>query len=128
VWEHGIYTLTRAIRTPKWLMMHLLHPGVYPYDEPLMLHDIAADPHQQVNLAAERPDVVGDLSARLAQWRQEQLQKSGRPDPLEEMIPYGPFLYYKPEQMIARLERTGRAHRVPALKARLARYHPGRFS
>jgi arylsulfatase A-like enzyme len=127
VWEHGIYTLTRSIRTPRWLLMELLHPGVYPYDEVLMLYDMLADPHQEVNQASQRPDVVRDLRARVNQWRREQLEKSDRPDPLEQMVPIGPFLYYTPEQMAARLERTGRSHLVPGMKARLERYHPGRY-
>ena len=127
VWEHGIYTFTRAVRTPDWLMINVLHPGVYPYDDPVMLHDMRADPHQEVNLASERPDVVGELCVRLGEWRQEQIRKSGRPDPLEEMVPLGPFLYYTPEQMMARLERTGRARLIPELMGRLNRYHPGRY-
>ncbi|MHB0876010.1 MAG: sulfatase family protein [Anaerolineae bacterium] len=122
VLDHGIYTFTRAVRTPDWLLIQVLHPGLYPYDEPLMLHDMHADPHQQVNLAAERPDVVGQLLAHLAEWRQTQIQAGGAPDPLEGMVATGPFLYYTPAQMIARLERTGRGHLVPDLKARLARY------
>ena len=123
VWDHGIYTFTRAVRTPEWLMILVLHPGLYPYDEPVLLHDVRADPYQATNLAGERPQVVGELMSHLAGWRQEQLQASGEPDPLEAMIATGPFLYYTPEQMYERLERTGRGHRVPELKARLARYH-----
>jgi hypothetical protein len=30
--------------------------------------------------------------------------------------------------MFERLEKTGRGHLVPALKARLNRYHPGRYA
>ncbi len=128
VWEHGIYTFTRAVRTPEWLMIRVLHPGLYPYDEPVMLHDMRSDPHQAVNLAAERPDVVGELTALMEAWRQEQIQKGSAPDPLEAMVEEGPFLYYTPEQMFERFERTGRAHLIPELKARLNRYHPGRYA
>lgn len=125
VWDHGIYTFTRAVRTPDWLMIRILHPGLYPYDEPVLLHDMRADPHQQVNLAGQRPDVVGRLSAHLADWCQAQLAKSGLPDPLEAMIAVGPFLYYTPERMYERLKATGRGERVAELKARLRRYGSG---
>ena len=81
-----------------------------------------ADPHQQVNLAAERPEVAAEMLAHLAEWRQAQIQAGGAPDPLEAMVTTGPFLYYTPAQMIARMERTGRSHLVPELRARLARY------
>jgi len=127
VWDHGIYTLTRTVRTPDWLMMRVLHPGLYPYDKPVFLHDMRTDPKQTTNVAADRPDVVGELAALMEQWRQEHIQKGGGPDPMEQMVPQGPFLYYAPEQMFERLERTGRAERVPELKARLNRYHPGRY-
>jgi len=122
VWDHGIFTFTRAVRTPDWLLILILHPGLYPYDEPVLLHDMNADPHQATNLANERSDVVGQLMAALGEWRQAQLQACGASDPLEAMVPSGPFLYYTPEQMYERLERTGRGHRVPELRARLARY------
>ena len=69
VMDHGIYTLTRAVRTPDHLLIRMLHPGCYPYDDPVYLHDLNADPHQTVNLAASRPDLVGDLSAKLAEWK-----------------------------------------------------------
>jgi len=127
VWDHGIYTLTRAVRTPDWLMIRVLHPGLYPYDEPVMLHDMRNDPHQVKNLAADRPDVVGELSAMLADWRQEQLQKGAPCDPLEAMIAQGVFPYYTPERMFERLEKTGRGDRVAELKSRLNRYQPGRY-
>jgi len=127
VWDHGIYTFTRALRTPRWLMIQILHPGLYPYDEPVLLHDMESDPHQMANLAEEKPEVVRELSSLLKQWRSEQLAKGGGPDPLEQMVPEGPFIYYTPERMFARLERTGRSHLIPELKARLNRYHPGRY-
>lgn len=127
VWEHGIYTFTRTVRTPDWLMMRILHPGLYPYDEPVLLHDMRSDPHQTRNLASQRPDVVGQLSAYLDDWRQEQLNLGSAPDPLEQMVSEGAFLYYTPEQMFDRLERTGRAHIIAELKARLNRYQPGRY-
>ncbi len=122
VWDHGIYTFTRAVRTREWLMIRILHPGLYPYDEPVMLHDMDSDPHQTVNLARERPDVVGEMTRLMEEWRQEQIRKGGGPDPLERMVPLGPFLYYSPESMYHRLERTSRGHLVSELKARLQRY------
>jgi hypothetical protein len=92
-----------------------------------MLHDMKKDPHQQVNLAAERPEVVGELSRCLAAWRQEQVRKGGVPDPLEEMVPVGPFLYCKPEPFVERLRKTGRGHFADDLIRRLSRFHPGMF-
>jgi len=108
--------------------MNVLHPGLYPYDDPVMLHDIESDPHQAVNLANDKPDVVEELSSLLNRWRTDQLAKGSGPDPLEQMVPDGPFIYYTPERMFARLERTGRSHLIPELKTRLNKYHPGRYA
>ncbi len=127
VWDHGIYTFTRAVRTDRWLMINVLHPGLYPYDELVMLHDLEQDPHQTQNLADERQDVVSSLTSMLEEWRREQSDKGGMPDPLEAMVPQGPFLYYTPERMFERLLRTGRQDAVAELKRRLSRYHQGRY-
>jgi choline-sulfatase len=123
VWDHAIYTITRAIRTPEWLMIQVLHPGLYPYDDGVMLHDMHEDLHQEINSATEQLVVVAELNSLISEWRHEQILKSGGPDPLERMLSVGPFAYYTPEQMFARLERTNRSHIVPELRARLNRYH-----
>ena len=60
---------------------------------PLIVNDMRADPHQQVNLASERPDMAARLLTRLAEWRQARVQEGGAPDPLEARVTTGPFLY-----------------------------------
>jgi arylsulfatase A-like enzyme len=127
VWDHGIYTFTRAVRTPRWLMIRFLHPGLYPYDDEVLLHDLDSDPHQVENLAGDEPDVVEELFKHMNSWRREQFDKGTISDPLEDMVPLGPFIYYSPERMFQRLEKTGRGERIPELKSRLDRYHPGRY-
>ena len=127
VWDHGIYTFSRAVRTPKWLMIRILHPGLYPYDDPVLLHDLEEDPHQTTNLAGDRTDVVERLSTCMESWRQEQILMGSAPDPLEAMVSEGPFLYYTPERMIERFESTDRGELVGDLRSRLEIYHPGRF-
>lgn len=122
VWDHGIYTFTRAVRTKEWLLIQILHPGLYPYNEPYFLHHMKSDPHQQNNVAEKYPEIVGELNRYLMEWRQEQIQKGGGPDPLELMVKEGPFLYYTPEKMIARLERTGRKEAARDLIKRLSRF------
>ncbi len=124
VWTHGIYTLSRAVRTQDWLLIDMLHPGLYPYADPYYLHDMRTDPHQTRNLAAERLEVMDELLGYLRQWREEQMEATGEPDRLEQMVPTGPFLYYDRRRMIGRLERTGRSHQARELRWRLRKYHP----
>ncbi len=128
VWDHGIYTFTRSVRTSRWLLIHILHPGLYPYDEPYWLFDMENDYYQTRNVADERPEVVAELNSMLTEWKHEQVRKGCAPDPLEEMVKEGPFLYMKPETMLKRLEKTGREHFADDLRKRLARFHPNRFS
>lgn len=123
VWDHGIYTLSRAVRTQDHLLINMMHPGLYRYDEPVYLHDLRADPHQTTNIASERPDLVGEMQAKLGEWKAEQINKGAAPDPMEAMVVEGPFLYYTPEQMAERLKLTGRTKELAELRERLRRYH-----
>jgi arylsulfatase A-like enzyme len=127
VWDHGIYTFTRAVRTPDWLLIHILHPGCYPYDDACWLHDMVNDPYQTQDVSEQHPEVVAELNNHLTDWRHEQIRKGAAPDPLELMVREGPFLYVTPERMIETLESTGRGHFAEDLKRRLSAFHPGRF-
>ncbi len=127
VWDHGIYTFTRSVRTPEYLLIDILHPGLYPYDEPCLLHDLRTDPHQQINLAHDRPDVAADLRNKMCEWKAEQLRKGAAPDPLEAMVSEGPFLYYDPESMGRWFDATNRSHLREDLKVRLRKYHGDKY-
>ncbi len=122
VYDHGIYTFSRAVRTRDWTLIEMLHPGLYPYDGPFYLHDLANDPHQQVNCYPERRDRFGELAGYLAEWRYERILDDGAPDPLEQMATIGPFIYFTPEKMDERLRSTGREKEAEELRARLARW------
>ena len=123
VYDHGIYTFSRAVRTRDWTLIAMLHPGLYPYESPFYLHDLVEDPYQQHNLYPERRDMFNELSGYLAEWRLEQVRKGGAPDPLEAMVATGPFIYFRPDEMEDRLRRTGREHLIEDLRQRLAAIH-----
>ncbi len=120
VYDHGIYTLSRAVRTKDWTLIDMLHPGLYPYESPFYLHDLSADYHTQTNLYPERRDKLGELAGYLAEWKHEQVRNGCSPDPLEAMVTTGPFIYYGPGRMDARLRATGREKQADELQARLA--------
>lgn len=124
--DHGIYTLQRAVRTERWMLIRTLHPGLYRYDEEIWLHDMHADPHQTRNAASEHPDVVRSHLAMMDDWWYENAAGQG-PDPLAAAVERGPFRYYGPERMVARLRRTGREHFVGDLLDRLRRIHGKRY-
>ena len=124
VMDHGIYTLSRTIRTRDWALMRMLHPGTYPFTDEVYLYDMVGDRHQTTNLAKKRPEKAMELDHLLCEWRQEQVTHGGGPDPLEAAVKYGPFYYHSPQHRIEWLKREGREKEAQELADRMNRYHP----
>jgi arylsulfatase len=76
----------RGLRTSEWKYIRCWDPGIYPRSGP-ELYDLAADPAEQHNLAAARPDVLAELDGRLQRWLDDQL--GDRPDPMLEVVEAG---------------------------------------
>jgi len=89
VFDHGLYTAQRAVRTDRWKFIRTYHPGHWPSVVPdRQLYDMEADPWEQENVAEEHPDVVEDLEERMFVWAE---RRSGpREDPLCEISREGP--------------------------------------
>jgi arylsulfatase A-like enzyme len=64
-----------AIRRGDWKLVESLDP------EGIELYDLATDPGESRNRAAERPDLVAALAADLAAWRREVGAEMMRPNP-----------------------------------------------
>ncbi len=119
VYDHAVYTVSRAVRTKDWTLIVMYHPGLYPYDSLFYLHDLTSDRYQEVNLYPDRLDKANELCCYLQEWRVEQIRKGGAPDPLEAMVAGGPFVYYTPKLMDTRLREHGREDQAEDLKNRL---------
>ena len=76
----------RAIRDGRWKFIRCMDPGVYPRSED-ELYDLADDPNEQKNVAAEHPEVVAAMHARLDAWLAEHL--GDRPDPMAIVVDDG---------------------------------------
>ena len=86
VWDHGLYTVQRAVRTRDHLMIETYDPFGYPF-EPLELYDMASDPFQTRNIGADRPEVVRECKGIMRGWIEDQHAKGHQiPDPLEEIL------------------------------------------
>jgi arylsulfatase A-like enzyme len=86
VWDHGLYTVQRAVRTKTHLMIRTYDDFGYPF-EPVELYDMETDPYQMRNIRDECPDVVQSCSHFLTEWIQEQTTKGlCIPDPLTEIL------------------------------------------
>ncbi|MFM7520355.1 MAG: sulfatase [Planctomycetota bacterium] len=64
-----------AIRRGDWKLVESFDP------EGIELYDLATDPGESLNRAAERPDLVASLAGDLAAWRREVGAEMMRPNP-----------------------------------------------
>jgi arylsulfatase A-like enzyme len=71
----------RAIRTATWKLIQALEPDPHGFP-PIELYNLTDDPHEQCNLADERPEVVADLMAAMSDHVRRRTEQTGRPDPL----------------------------------------------
>jgi arylsulfatase A-like enzyme len=115
----------RSARFGSWLYTRTYHCGYHLFPEE-MLYNIDEDPHEQHNLAQERPEICKQGADILAEWREQMM--SSMPydvDPLDTVLDEGgPFHArgYLPAYC-ERLEQTGRGQHVAELKRR----YPGEF-
>jgi len=109
----------------RWLYIRTYHDGFNLFPDE-MLFDIEADPHEQVNLADERPDVCKDAVYLLNEWHDAMMKTMDSPtDPLWTVIREGgPFHARGQLKGYCKfLESTERAYAIEELK----RKHPGEF-
>ncbi len=116
----------------RWLYMRTYHDGYHLFPDH-MLYDLATDPHEQHDLAAEHPAVVAEGAKRLSDWHAEQMAKVANTypddpvDPMQDVLADGgPFHAQKngpgqPQDWPAYLQRlrdTGRGDHADGLVAK----------
>jgi len=121
------WTCQRSVRWDDWLLVRSYHDA-YMDCEPVALFDLAADPHETTNLAADRSGIVAEGLAKLRSWEDDRLYEAtrdtaggnpdapaGATDPLRTVLAEGgPFHPRGPEGVdrlgsyVERLRRTGR--------------------
>jgi arylsulfatase A-like enzyme len=122
----------RSVRWDRWLYIRTYHDGFHLFPSE-MLFDLVADPFEQNDLAASRPDVVREGAWRLSRWHEAQMLKMARTsndvvDPLWTVIREGgpqhaSLTTGQPgragfERYLERLEATGRAGGAARLRDR----------
>ncbi len=127
VTSHGAWCCQRGIRFARGgrdlLLLVTYHDG-YKDLSPFMLFDLSADPHELVDLAAARPDLVGEAARLLACWQSEMMRRSEAGiDPLMRVLHEGGPFHCRGElaAYLRRLKATGRE----ASAQRLAERHKG---
>jgi len=125
--SQGCHVCQRSVRFGPWMYIRTFHDGYHLFPEE-MLFNIEDDPHEQTDLAAERPEIAREGAQLLNQWTDEMMatQVDGYTvDPMQTVLAEGgPFhTRGRLKAYCQRLEATGRGHHVAELKRR----HPGEF-
>lgn len=87
VWDHGLYTVQRAVRTRDHLLVRSYDDHGYPGFDPIALYDMRTDPHQTRNLIDQEPAVLGRHLRLLEEWHDAQRAKGCRHiDPVQAIL------------------------------------------
>ncbi|MCX6361889.1 MAG: sulfatase [Armatimonadetes bacterium] len=112
----------RGVRWGPWLYIRTYHDGFHLFPEE-MLFNIATDPHQQREMAADQPALTNEGAARLLRWEHQML--AGAPaghaaDPLWTVMQEGGPLHARGhlKAYCDRLKTTKRAWAIPELLRR----------
>ena len=121
--SHGAWTCQRSVRFDRYLCSRSYHDGYHGLPE-VMLFDLEDDPHEQNDLAPERPDLVGRGMAELETWHGRMM--SDHPngtDPMWTVLREGGPWHARGHltQYAERLAATGRGEWAE----RLLKAHPG---
>ena len=120
VTSQNAWACQRGVRFDDYLCLRTYHDGLKQL-EPLMLFNVAQDPHEENDLAEEKPDVVDSAMGKLADWEHEmKLTSTQDVDPMMTVLREGgPFhTRGKLPEYIKRLNTTGRSQHVETLAAR----------
>ncbi|MDD9269718.1 sulfatase [Paenibacillus sp. GCM10023248] len=119
------HVVQRSVRFGDWIYIRSYHDGFHLFDEE-MLYNLAEDPKEQHNVAADNRSVCMEAVYYLNQWHDDMMRRnSDAVDPLWTVMQEGGPFHAKGylKGYIKRLEETGRGHLVPEL----VRRHPEEF-
>jgi choline-sulfatase len=118
----------RGVRAGPWMYVRTYHDGYHLFPEE-MLFDVDADPHEQHDLAPERPEVCREAAHRLSEWQAGMMATmldGYDVDPLWTVLQEGGPAHARGElrRYCERLAQTDRGWAIPELKRR----HPQEFA
>lgn len=121
--SQGAWSCQRSVRLEDFVCIRSYHDGYHAFPE-VMLFDVKNDPHEQHDLAPQKPEVVRRAMTLLEAWHEEMMRTASHPiDPMRTVLAEGGPLHTRGQlpAYLKRLRETGReefAHRLIA-------NHPG---
>jgi arylsulfatase A-like enzyme len=118
--SQNAWSCQRSVRFDDYICLRTYHDG-YKQLEPVMLFDLANDPHEQRNLSAEKPLVVDRALRMLEAWYHDMALTSRYDvDPMMNVLREGGSFHTRGHLAgyVQRLRDTGRAHHAERLLAR----------
>jgi len=124
IFSQSAWCVQRAARWDRYLYLRTFHDAWHDYPED-MLFDLVADPHEQVNLADDNPDLVETGKRLIRRWKASMLDGQRLPvDPMETTLKEGGSFHGREgfkENYAKRLRTTGRTAIADRLEAKYAR-------
>lgn len=111
VLSQGAWSCQRSVRWSDYLCIHSYHDGYHAFPD-TMLFSVSDDPHEQRDLAGERPDLTAEACRSLEEWTTAMLRTSAQAtDPLWTVIREGGPEHTRSQigGYLTRLKETGRA-------------------
>lgn len=113
------WSVQRSVRFDDWICIRTYHDAFHGFPA-VMLFDLASDAHEQVDLSADRPDVVGRAATFLLDWETEAMRTADAGvDPLWTVLAEGGGWYTRGhlERYLTRLRATGRGRLATEIAA-----------
>lgn len=120
--SQGAWSCQRGVRLEDYLCLRSYHDGYHGFPD-TMLFDIARDPHEQHDLAPERPDLVAHAMELLDRWHADAMRTATHGhDPMWTVMREGGALHTRGQlpRYLQRLRDTDRS----TWADRLALQHP----
>lgn len=124
--SQGAWSCQRGVRFEvddvPWMMIRSYHDGLHGFPD-VMLFNLAEDPHEQHDLAPDRPDLVGTAMTYIDAWLGDMMQTATTPrDPMWTVLHEGGPLHTRGQlpDYLTRLRNTDRGEWAD----RLAAQHP----
>lgn len=121
--SQGAWSCQRAVRFDDYICIRTYHDGYHGFPD-VMLFDLKKDPHEQHDLARERPEIVGRAMAMLEEWRGDMmLTATNQVDPMQTVLNEGGPFHTRQQlpHYLQRLRETGRGECADLLATK----HPG---